>query len=230
MYYGKGFKTALFPGDEKIKGPRKERLDAICSDKPIAIIDEGGHVIWLNSKGLEEAGITGTTEDIPGGVIEKDAQGNLWGILKDEAKKLFKEQQFSREEKIQAYQWFQDLMNSYGYTTVLAMRQSASSDPVPIFDIMRYFEDGDKLSLRIDGAREIKAVENKLSQIDDLERARRDLSTAGSCIRATTAKFFLDGTVEGLSAFLKEALLCGERRRTVSRGAPVGPGRADGDF
>ena len=31
MYYGKGFKTALFPGDEKIKGPRKERLDAICS-------------------------------------------------------------------------------------------------------------------------------------------------------------------------------------------------------
>lgn len=204
VYYGKGFKTALFPGDEKIKGPRKERLDAICSDKPIGIIDEGGHVIWLNSKGLEEAGITGTTEDIPGGVIEKDAQGNLWGILKDEAKKLFKEQQFSREEKIQAYQWFQDLMNSYGYTTVLAMRQSASSDPVPIFDIMRYFEDGDKLSLRIDGAREIKAVENKLSQIDDLERTRRDLSTAGSCIRATTAKFFLDGTVEGLSAFLKE--------------------------
>ncbi|MFQ7101863.1 MAG: amidohydrolase family protein, partial [Anaerovoracaceae bacterium] len=114
VYYGKGFKTALFPGDEKIKGPRKERLDAICSDKPIGIIDEGGHVIWLNSKGLEEAGITGTTEDIPGGVIEKDAQGNLWGILKDEAKKLFKEQQFSREEKIQAYQWFQDLMNSYG--------------------------------------------------------------------------------------------------------------------
>ncbi len=205
VYYGKGFKTALFPGEEKIKGPRKERLNAICPHKPVGIIDEGGHVIWLNSKGLEAAGVTEETEDVPGGVIERDSKGQPWGILKDEAKKLFREQQFSPEEKIQAYQWFQDLMNSYGYTAILAMRQSASSDPVPIFDTMRHFEKSGKLFLRIDGAREIKAAEeDKISQIDDLTEERAAMSAAESCIRVTTAKFFLDGTVEGLSAFLNE--------------------------
>ena len=208
MYYGKGFKTAVFPGEEKTKGPRKERLDAICPDKPVGIVDEGGHIIWLNSKALEISGVTEETEDIPGGVIERGEEGHLWGILKDEAKNMFREQQFSPEEKAEAFDWCQDLLSSYGYTTILAMRQSASADPVPIFDTMESFEDKGKLRMRIAGAREIKATGDSLSQIDDLERLKRRYERGGS-ISVTTAKFFLDGTVEGLSAYLEEPYCVG---------------------
>ena len=205
MYYGKGFKTSLFSGAESIKGPKKERLDNICSDKPIGIIDEGGHIIWLNTKALELAGITEKTEDIPGGCIERDDDtGEIWGTLKDEAKKLFPEQQFTYEEKIEAYRWFQDLFNSYGYTAVLAMRQSASSDPVPVCDVMKHFADENGLTLRLACAREIKVNEDADYQIMDLENLRNKYHNDKGDIRVTTAKFFLDGTVEGVNAYLNE--------------------------
>lgn len=204
-YYGKGFKTSVFPGTESTKGPKKERLDRICSDKPIGIIDEGGHICWLNSKALELAGITETIEEIDGGIIEKDEKtGELWGILKDEAKKLFPEQQFSPEEKREAYQWFQDLFTSYGYTSILAMRQSASSDPTPILETIAYFDEQDQLNLRVASAREIKVLEDEYIQINDLAELKKKYHQEGGKIKVTTAKFFLDGTVEGLNAFLSE--------------------------
>lgn len=205
MYYGKGFKTSLFPGEESIKGPKKERLDRICKDKPIGIIDEGGHIIWLNTKALEMAGITAETEDIPGGCVERnDDTGEPWGILKDEAKKLFSEQKFTAEEKAEAYEWFQRLFNSYGYTAVLAMRQSASSDPVPVYDTMKNFDDADKLNLRITSAREIKALEDVDSQMEHMENLKEKYHCSDGKIRVTTAKFFLDGTIEGFNAYLNE--------------------------
>lgn len=205
MYYGKGFKTSLFPGEESVKGPGKERLDKICNDKPIGIIDEGGHIMWLNTKALEMAGITEETEEIQGGCIERNNEtGELWGILKDEAKKLFPQQQFTAEEKAEAYEWFQELFNAYGYTSALAMRQSASADPVPIYDTVKAFDDEGKLTLRLPSAREIKVLEDVDRQMEDLERLREKYHCPQGNIRVTTAKFFLDGTVEGFNAYLKE--------------------------
>ena len=49
--------SGLFPNDS----PRKERLDAIVSDRPVALLDNTGHSMWLNSRALEMAGITAGT-------------------------------------------------------------------------------------------------------------------------------------------------------------------------
>ena len=58
MYYGRGYIVASFDGQENTLGPRKERLDRICANKPIILTDYGGHVYWLNSKAFEHFGIT----------------------------------------------------------------------------------------------------------------------------------------------------------------------------
>ena len=205
IYYGRGFMTAVFPGEEGVVGPCKERLDKICHDKPVIIVDYGGHVAWLNTKALERFNITEDTPDVEGGIIEKDpVTGKLWGILKEEAKTLYEEQHFNTEERAQALRLCQDILLSYGYTTVLAQRQSGSTDPVPIFDGMKALEDKKELKIRIFAAREIKTCYDEDEQIGDLIRARDEFLLRNGNIKVTTAKFFADGTVEGGSAALIE--------------------------
>ncbi|MCQ4636272.1 amidohydrolase [Anaerovorax odorimutans] len=205
IYYGRGFMTAVFPGEESGIGPKKERLDAICSDKPVILVDYGGHIAWLNSKALENFDITKETPDMEGGVIEKDPQtGEPWGILKEEAKLLYDEQTFTASERKEALSWCQKILDQYGYTAVLAQRQSGSTDPVPIFDGMAALEDEGGLNIRICVAREIKSSFNEDDQIKDLEEKRREFEKRNGYIKVTTAKFFVDGTVEGGSACLRE--------------------------
>lgn len=205
IYYGRGFMTAVFPGEEGGIGPRKERLDAICADKPVILVDYGGHIAWLNSKALETFHITEDTPQMEGGVIEKDPDtGKLWGILKEEAKLLYEEQSFTTEERTRALKWCQNILDQYGYTAVLAQRQSGSTDPVPIFDGMAALEDEGGLHMRICAAREIKASFDEDEQIKDMEEKRKLFSERNGYIKVTTAKFFVDGTVEGGSACLIE--------------------------
>ncbi len=60
---GFGFMAAAF-GPE---GPTKEMLDEIEPNRPIVLMDEGGHSAWVNSKAFELAGIDRNTPDpIPG--------------------------------------------------------------------------------------------------------------------------------------------------------------------
>lgn len=60
-------------------------LDEISTDKPIAVMEQTSHSIWVNSKALELAGIDANSPDPVGGVIMKDADGKPNGLLIDNA-------------------------------------------------------------------------------------------------------------------------------------------------
>lgn len=62
----------------------REELDKICSDKPMVLIDNTGHNIFMNSKTIEQAGLTGETV-VEGGSFSKDSDGNLLGLASDVA-------------------------------------------------------------------------------------------------------------------------------------------------
>jgi predicted amidohydrolase YtcJ len=64
-------------------GPSKDMLDAVVLDRPVVLIDSGGHTAWVNTKTLELAGIDASTPDpIPGKhFYRRDAQGNPTGSL-----------------------------------------------------------------------------------------------------------------------------------------------------
>ncbi len=51
----------VFAGDS----PRKEMLDEIVPDRPVALLDQTGHSMWLNSKAMEAAGINRNTPNEP---------------------------------------------------------------------------------------------------------------------------------------------------------------------
>ncbi len=65
--------------------PTKEWIDAAAGDHPVFINRYDGHMALANTLALKKAGITAKTPDPPGGTIDRDANGQPTGILRDEA-------------------------------------------------------------------------------------------------------------------------------------------------
>jgi predicted amidohydrolase YtcJ len=68
--------------------PTKELIDSFTSDNPVFIDRYDGHAALANSVALQLAGINAQTQNPPGGLLVRDAQGNPTGVLKDAAKFL----------------------------------------------------------------------------------------------------------------------------------------------
>ena len=63
-------------------------LDEIAAGRPVWLSHTMGHYGVANSLALEMAGITAETPDPPGGTIDRDADGNPTGVLKESAQGL----------------------------------------------------------------------------------------------------------------------------------------------
>ncbi|QIX62946.1 amidohydrolase [Hymenobacter sp. BT18] len=79
--YGRGWDQNDWP---KKQFPTKDTLDQLFPDVPVIISRVDGHAAIANQKMLDLAGITARTP-ISGGVIGRDAQGRLTGLLVDNA-------------------------------------------------------------------------------------------------------------------------------------------------
>ncbi|GAB3638587.1 amidohydrolase [Hymenobacter arcticus] len=81
---GRGWDQNDWPGK---RYPTKDTLDALFPNVPVLLIRVDGHAALVNQKALDLAGVTAATP-ISGGVIGRDAQGHLTGLLVDNAVKL----------------------------------------------------------------------------------------------------------------------------------------------
>lgn len=64
----------------------KDILDDAIPDRPVALMEQTSHSIWVNSAALEAAGITDATPDPVGGQIIRDPEtGEATGLLMDSA-------------------------------------------------------------------------------------------------------------------------------------------------
>jgi len=66
--------------------PNRHWIDAVTPNTPVAVFRYDLHMLLMNSLALRLAGIDRNTPDMPGGVIERDAQGEPTGIVKDAVK------------------------------------------------------------------------------------------------------------------------------------------------
>lgn len=82
---GRGWNQAFF---REGRPPLKEELDLISRDRPICLTRVCEHMVAVNSKALEAAGIDENTPDPEGGEIERDGAGHLTGLLKETARYL----------------------------------------------------------------------------------------------------------------------------------------------
>ncbi len=70
--------------------PDRRALDAVAPNQPVLLDDTSGHSAWANSRALAAAGITKSTPDPAGGIIERDARGEPTGILRESAAEMVK--------------------------------------------------------------------------------------------------------------------------------------------
>lgn len=82
---GAGWDDAKFAEHRYIS---RRDLDAVAPRNPVELVHVSGHLLSANSAALAAAGITRDTPDPSGGVIERDAQGEPTGVLKDNAQDL----------------------------------------------------------------------------------------------------------------------------------------------
>ncbi|MBA2453921.1 MAG: amidohydrolase [Chloroflexia bacterium] len=65
--------------------PNRRELDSVAPDHPVALTQRSGHEAATNSLGLKLGGYTRDTLDPEGGLIERDEQGELTGVLIENA-------------------------------------------------------------------------------------------------------------------------------------------------
>jgi predicted amidohydrolase YtcJ len=99
------------------RDPTKDDLDRITGDRPTALIAKDYHSLWLNSAALSLAG--GDLE-VEGGVVERDAQDEPTGVLREEAAWRFKDRYLTipAGEYIDAMRTGIKLANTRGVTCV----------------------------------------------------------------------------------------------------------------
>lgn len=68
--------------------PRKEWIDSVTGDHPIFLARYDGHMAFANSKAMQLAGLDANTPSPKGGIVVKNAQGELTGCFKDKAMSL----------------------------------------------------------------------------------------------------------------------------------------------
>lgn len=109
--------------------PTREDLDEVSEDLPIIIVHQSGHLGVANSKALELTGVNADSENPPGGIIRRDANGNPSGVLEEYAffSVLVPLLADLGQEGLDAFaRAGAKLWASYGYTTAQDGRSSAS--------------------------------------------------------------------------------------------------------
>ncbi len=82
---GRGWDHTVWP-DQKL--PSRQDIDAVSGEHPAYFVRVDGHIAIANSIALQAAGVTRATNDPDGGKIDRDAQGNPTGILRESAQGL----------------------------------------------------------------------------------------------------------------------------------------------
>lgn len=103
--------------------PTKEILDQVIPDRPVYLSNADAHSFWLNSKALEEAGIT-PKPDMMDGTVVTDENGELTGMLIEPgayAPAMEKYMDFSEEELLAIYRDFQKVLAENGIAAVSEM-------------------------------------------------------------------------------------------------------------
>lgn len=183
--------------------PTKRSLDAAFPDRPCAMYSGDGHTLWLNSRALDELGVTPDTEPPAGGSYDKFENGELTGIAHEAAamELLPRCLEWLSEERIaQSYADQMGRMAVQGITSICDM----SLMPMPGCDFIRddvyeRLEREGRLTLR---AHLFPTLLDDQSRLEELQA--RYAASGTELISAPGFKQFFDGVSSEHTAYLTE--------------------------
>ena len=189
----------IFPDDS----PRKEWLDELVPDRPVALLDQTGHGMWLNSKAMELAGITRDTETSQLIVIHKDpATGEPTGAINEQALQLVERviPQASPEEYAEPIAEIFEMFLSYGITS----QQTAEGHRAPL-DAVKLLESGGRLEQRVFVSWDWKTTLNLAYTLEDIEsQIQNRAAYASDLVYPNYVKIFADGGPFSATSLLLE--------------------------
>ena len=99
--------------------PDRALLDAVTGGHPAVLDDTSGHSLWANTRALEIAGVTRSTPNPTGGIIERDAGGDPTGMLRESATELVRQHvpRPTVDDLRAALRWSTQQMLSFGITS-----------------------------------------------------------------------------------------------------------------
>jgi predicted amidohydrolase YtcJ len=194
---GEGWELSAFPPEGD---PHKDLLDAIDATRPLLMRGADGHSTWVNSAALERAGIDAGTPDPRNGVIERDPDGSPSGTLRESAQALVERvaPPVTHEQRLDAARRAVAHMNAFGITSFVDA--SVGEEELAVW---RELEASGELTARV------VASVRVLGMSDSASAELIDVASRGTdaLVRADSAKFFLDGVLEGETAALLEPYL-----------------------
>lgn len=196
---GQGWRNGYFPPG----GPTAAILDKIDTDLPIALISEDHHSYWLNSKALEMLGPGKDIKDVAGGVVERDAKGNLTGTFRELASDYVEAilPMYTVEQYKEAILFYQEWMVEYGITAYWEPMVNLDGGTNLIQAYNELDEAGDLL-IRVYGGYMVLDEPGYLEEVDVAKKLIE--STAGGDFEVDAIKILVDGVVEGGTAYLLE--------------------------
>jgi predicted amidohydrolase YtcJ len=209
---GGGWSMADFPGGI----PTAVDLDRVVPDRPIYLESRDGHTAWVNTRGLEVAGITSTTVDPADGRIERAADGRPVGALQESACDIVS-RRFpppTKDQLLEALRIGQRVLHELGITNW----QEANVAPDEEDIVFPALAERGELTGRVVGA--LGWDERRgLEQVPELIE-RRDRTTAPR-YAPTSVKFFADGVIESRTAAMLDPYLDAAGRPTSERGVSI---------
>ena len=170
----------------------KEALEGLDTQRPILVQNSDGHKALVNERGLELAGITDDTPNPPGGVIDRDSNGEATGLLFEGAQNLARDliPPPSFEDQVGFAKTALDAMNEEGITS--ALDANGGSGALKAYDALRK---RGQLGLRLEvgtvlGTDEAKQIPKVLREQMKLKKKYKGLLDAG------LIKIFADGVLE----------------------------------
>lgn len=199
---GRGYNEARFSDG---RAPTRADLDAAVSDRPVVLMRTCAHIVVCNSRALERAGIGRDTAAPSGGEIDRAADGEPTGVLRETAMGLVL--RLIPQPTHEAYAVM--ITAALRHQASLGITSTNDAGVVPaLLDTYRRLDEEGGLSVRIN----VMA----LRLVDGVGAvplpARRHHSDR---LRIDTVKFFADGGLSGATAALSVPYRHADTRGTL---------------
>ncbi|CEG26393.1 amidohydrolase [Bacillus sp. B-jedd] len=179
------------------RAPNRRDLDQAAMDVPVVLTRTCGHIVSVNSKALELAGITKDTPNPPGGKIGKDSDGELTGILQESARHLVmaKLPQPTLEQNAELLGELSEFLFAHGITAItdlMALRK-------PVDYVEMYNE------ARRKGLKQRSVLYYIWDEIKDSAKLGEAETDRRNPVHIGGIKLFSDGSVSGRTAWVNPA-------------------------
>ena len=177
-------------------------VDAVIPDKPVVLTSFCGHLVLLNTKALEAAGVTKDTDDHHG-LIVKEADGTPSGYISEPA--IFRpiiysipNYDFTPEEYHDCLRKAFNDLNASGYTLLCDCQQVESS-----YAVLSEMARNGEFTARVSGVHNV----NDATRESDLEKAiaNRTKFDVDELFMVDTVKYFADGSLAMIEPYTERA-------------------------